>query len=125
MGTVWYVHVEDDTLIVTATQPAGTGTAQPVDLMDSAGTLWRLSIDSGAEALVTATLRPTTDDLVVLVPDHPYEALRLVDTSGTGWWLQIQTGTPVFLPALPAGAQDVTPAGGAWHWLRLTAVDGT
>jgi hypothetical protein len=125
-GTPWYVHVEAATLVTTRTQPAGSsGTALPVDLMDVADNLWRLTTHSGTEAVVTTLLRPPQDDLLVLAPGHPYEGVRLVDSAGTPWWLTIQAGAAVFLPALPSGAQEMTPAGGPYRWLRLFDLEGT
>jgi hypothetical protein len=123
-GTPWYVHIEADTLLATRTQPAGSGSALPVDVLDAEGRLWRLTLHSGTEAVVTTLLRSSQNDLLVLAPAHAYEGVQLLDSGAAPWWLTIQAGLAVFLPLLPAGAADVTPAAGPYRWLRLFDLAG-
>jgi len=124
----WYVSVAQRTLVAQPTLPAGLGTAAAPVFVDTTGQRWTLVVDAGAAALGTAletspVLLPEVitapEGLVVLSPAHPFQAVALVDSLGVAWWLSIQTQTGVLSQAMPVGAQDVTPVGGPFRWLRL------
>jgi hypothetical protein len=124
-ATAWYVHVEDDTLVVTPTSPAGTGSTGPVDLFDAASQRWVLSMSHGEEALVTTRVRDASADLVVVTPGTPFQTFQLVDSTGIPWWVFITSGALVVQSLRPFGATDVTPDPGGYHWLRLYDKAGT
>jgi hypothetical protein len=125
LGNVWYVHAEDDTLVVDTVSPGGVGANVPVVLADAALLRWQLGVQSGTGTLTAAALPGSEADLLVLSPGHPFEALRLVDSTGEDWWLRIQAGVAGFAPSLPVGATNVTPAGGPYRWLRAFDLAGT
>jgi hypothetical protein len=124
-GVLWYVVVQDDTLFVQATLPGGAGTAESWTLLDAAGTLWRLTVHSLAQAVVATAITPSAAGMEVLSPHHVREAFSLADSAGTLWWFAVSGSTLLGTPLRPAGAADVTPAGGPYRWLRVTDLAGS
>jgi hypothetical protein len=121
----WYVHVEHDTLVVEPTAPGGLGTTVPFQILDASSQRWILTVQRGEGALVATPASPQQADLVVVSPNHPYGAFQLVDSTGVPWWWSIAGAVPFLSTLLPLGAQDLTPAGGPYAWLRVTDLAGT
>ena len=125
LSATWYVTIAADTLVVSQTAPGwGTGTSQSFSVLDGQGTTWELSVHSGTESLVCTAIAPDQPPLTVLSPNHVFQAMQLVDSAATVWWLSIDGDTGNLTSTLPAGATDVTPAGGPWRWLRLQDLAG-
>lgn len=124
IGTLWYVVIQNDTLFVQATLPAGFGTAEPWTLLDAAGTLWLLRVSGREGALNVTAARAAASGLEVLSPHHVREAFSLADSAGTLWWFAVSGSTLLGTPLRPSGAADVTPAGGPYRWLRVTDLAG-
>jgi catechol 2,3-dioxygenase-like lactoylglutathione lyase family enzyme len=123
-GVLWYIVIQDDTLFVQATLPAGFGTAEPWTLLDAAGTLWRLTVHSLEQAVVATAIRSPTEGLEVLSPHHVRESFALADSAGALWWFAVSGSTLLGTPSRPMGAADVTPTGGPYRWLRVTDLAG-
>ncbi len=123
-GVLWYLSVEHDVLATTAVSPGGVGTFEPFEILGSGGDRWQLRVSLPDQALVTLAMPDPTDDLIALAPQHPYEAFQLADSTGALWWFAMQGGVLVGTPTLLGGAQDVTPAGGPYRWLRMTDLAG-
>lgn len=126
LSATWYITIVADTLVSSPTPPTwGTGTTAPVTLPDGTGTTWTLSADSHTQALVTTQAATNQPPLTVLSPNHTFQALHLVDSDNVDWWFYIDADTLALTTTFPAGATDVTPAGGPFRWLRLTDLAGT
>jgi hypothetical protein len=124
-GTPWYVVIEGDTLALTLVVPAGAGTDVLYQVLDEDGTWWALGVEAGSTALELRVVMPSGTTFALLDPAHPFEAVQVVASDATPWWLSIVGGLPQLSDSLPLGAQDVTPAGGPYRWLRLYDVSGT
>jgi hypothetical protein len=130
-ATPWYVTVQDTTLFLQSTTPGGLGTDVLPEFLDVTSQRWILSVHSGSAVVVATAVSPFNADLVVVAPEGPFatqvafQAFQLVDSASVPWWLCIEADTLLLTATLPAGAADVTPAGGPYHWWRLYDLAGT
>jgi len=53
-----------------------------------------------------------------------FQTFRLIDSAAVAWWVSLDGDTVQTTPTAPAGAQDLTPAGGPFRWLRAYDLRG-
>jgi hypothetical protein len=107
-SALWYVTIDGDTLALSQTQPAGTGTTEPFSVLDGQGNVWHLSADAGSQALVTT--------LETGLPGFGYWRLR--DPLGTVYAVWIEGDVPTVNLTPPAGS-DQTPGGTPLAWVQV------
>jgi hypothetical protein len=121
-AVTWYLSVVAQTLSLDTTMPSGTGTSTALTLQDAAGQAWALSVQAGAEAvLTTTTTAPAPPTLPPPVIPTTADYWRLVDDLGTPSALFIEAEVPTLTTAI-TGGHETTPGGAPLPWFVATDV---